>query len=71
MLEKAAAYSYKNAGLILDRGYFSESNIQFMDRNGYDFIIMDKGCKDIVNKLVLEYRGHLKMSGLIPYHTTM
>lgn len=57
MLEKAAAYGYKNAGFILDRGYFSEANIRFMDRNRYDFIIMVKGCKDIVNKLILENRG--------------
>ena len=57
MLEKAAAYGYRNAGFILDRGYFSEPNIRFMDKNGYDFIIMVKGCKDIVNKLVLERRG--------------
>ena len=57
MLEKAAAYGYKNAGFILDRGYFSEPNIRFMDKNGYDFLIMVKGCKDIVNKLVLENRG--------------
>lgn len=42
MLEKASAYGYKNAGFILDRGYFSEPNIHFMDRNGYDFVIMVK-----------------------------
>ena len=26
MLDKAAAYGYRNAGFILGRGYFSESN---------------------------------------------
>lgn len=57
MLEKAAGYGYKKAGFILDRGYFSEANIRFMEKNGYDFIIMVKGCKDIVNKLILEKRG--------------
>nr|MCR5108275.1 transposase [Lachnospiraceae bacterium] len=57
MLEKAKAYGYKNAGFILDRGYFSEPNIRFMDVNGYEFIIMVKGCKDLVSKQILEVRG--------------
>lgn len=57
LLEKAAAYGYKNAGFILDRGYFSEENIRFMDRNHYDFLIMVKGCKKLVDELVLETRG--------------
>lgn len=70
MLEKAAAYGYKNAGFILDRGYFSEANIRFMDRNGYDFIIMVKGCKDMVNKLILENRGTFEdeWTYSIPYY---
>ena len=34
MLDKAAAYGYKNAGFILDRGYFSRENIRYMDRLG-------------------------------------
>lgn len=57
MLDKATAYGYKNAGFILDRGYFSEPNIRFMDRKGYDFIIMVKGCKALVNKLILQEKG--------------
>ena len=57
MLSKAAAYGYRNAGFILDRGYFSEPNIRYMDRNGYEFVIMVKGCKDFVSKVVLEKRG--------------
>ena len=70
MLEKASAYGYKNAGFILDRGYFSEPNIRFMDRNGYDFVIMVKGCKDIVNRLVLENRGSFEdeWEYSIPYY---
>lgn len=57
MLGKAAEYGYKNAGFILDRGYFSEPNIHFMDRNGYDFIIMMKGCKSLVAELVKKVKG--------------
>ena len=70
MLEKAKAYGYKNAGYILDRGYFSEPNIRFMDRNGYDFIIMVKGCKELVNRVILEQRGTFEdeWSKTIPYY---
>ena len=70
MLEKAEAYGYKNAGFILDRGYFSEPNIRFMERNGYDFIIMVKGCKDLVNKVILEHKGSFEdeWKNTIPYY---
>ncbi len=70
MLEKAKSYGYRNAGFILDRGYFSEPNIRFMDRNGYEFIIMVKGCKDLVNQLVLKYRGSFEdeWENAIPYY---
>ena len=57
MLEKAGGYGYKNVGFILDRGYFSKENIHYMDRCGYDFIIMMKGMKDLVKELVLEVKG--------------
>jgi len=57
MLEKAVGYGYKRAGFILDRGYFSKENIQYMDKCGYDFVIMVKGMADLVNGLVLENKG--------------
>ena len=70
MLEKAKAYGYEKAGFILDRGYFSEPNIRFMDRNGYSFIIMVKGCKDLVSELVLKHRGTFEdeWENSIPYY---
>ena len=57
MLEKAKAYGYKWIGFILDRGYFSEANIHYMDQCGYAFIIMVKGAKSFVNQLILEKFG--------------
>lgn len=57
MLEKAKGYGYKNAGFILDRGYFSKANLRFMDKNGYDFVIMIKGMKSLIRDLILEKRG--------------
>jgi len=62
MLGKAEGYGYKNAGFILDRGYFSKENIRFMDRCGYDFVIMVKGTKALVNGLIEGRRGTFEES---------
>lgn len=57
MLDKAFGYGYKKIGFILDRGYFSCENIQYMDKCGYSFVIMVKGMASMVNELVLEHKG--------------
>ena len=57
MVDKVNEYGYKNIGFILDRGYFSEDNIQYMEDNGYAFIIMVKGRKKLVSSLVEENRN--------------
>lgn len=57
MLEKAGGYGYKNVGFILYRGYFSKENIHYMDKYGYEFVIMMKGMKELVKSLVLEVKG--------------
>lgn len=54
---KAGGYGYRNVGFILDRGYFSKENIHYMDKCGYEFIIMMKGMKELVKSLVLEVKG--------------
>jgi hypothetical protein len=62
MLGKAEGYGYKNVGFILDRGYFSKENIRFMDKCGYDFVIMVKGTKTLVNGLIEECKGSFEES---------
>ena len=57
MLDKAVGYGYKKIGFILDRGYFSCENIQYMDKCGYSFVIMVKGMASLVNELVLQHKG--------------
>ena len=52
MLEKAKSLGYTNCGFILDRGYFSKGNIHYMDRNGYEFIMMVKGRKSLVRQII-------------------
>ena len=57
MVDKVIEYGYKKIGFILDRGYFSKENIRYIDKNGYTFIIMCKGCKALVSSLVLQTCG--------------
>lgn len=57
MLEKAKGYGYHEVGFILDRGYFSRENIRYMDKNGFDFIIMMKGMKTLVHEIVTANKG--------------
>lgn len=57
MIDKAAAFGYKNIGFILDRGYFSEKNIHAMDDHHNSFIIMLKGMKALVKDTVLAVKG--------------
>lgn len=62
MIGRAAGYGYKKIGFILDRGYFSRENIRYMDKCGYDFVIMMKGMKDTVSELVLKNKGRFEES---------
>lgn len=62
MLEKAKGYGYRHIGFILDRGYFSKGNIHFMDREGYDFVIMVKGMKKLVREVVQSVHGTFEQS---------
>ena len=62
MLEKVEGYGYRNIGFILDRGYFSEANIHYMDHHGYGFVIMVKGMKVLVSDLVLKYKGSFEQN---------
>ena len=44
-------------GFILDRGYFSKKNIDFMDQNGDSFVIMVKGMASLIRQLITENKG--------------
>lgn len=57
LVDKVKEYGYTKIGFILDRGYFSKDNIRYIDENGYEFIIMVKGCKPLVSAMVEQNRG--------------
>ena len=64
MLDKARSYGYRKIGFILDRGYFSKSNIQYIDNYGYSFIIMSKGMNLFVKRLIKENAGSFEKKRL-------
>ncbi len=57
LLEKVQGYGYKNIGFVLDRGYFSRDNLNYMDQCKYGFVIMVKGKASFVNGLIMEHKG--------------
>lgn len=61
-VDKAVGYGYKNIGFVLDRGYFSRENINYLEDNEYSFIMMLKGKADLVQKWILENKGTFETS---------
>lgn len=57
MVDKAYSYGYRNIGFILDRGYFSRKNLTYIEQNGYSYLIMVKGRKDLVRETIVENQG--------------
>lgn len=57
MVDKSKSYGYQRVGFILDRGYFSQSNLNYLDENKYDFCIMMKGKKKLVHRFVKQVKG--------------
>ena len=55
-VNKAMSYGYQDVGFILDRGYFSRKNIEYMDEHGFSFVMMVKGCRKLVHSIVDEKR---------------
>lgn len=47
-IDLAVDYGYKYLRFILDRGYFSKENIEYIDSNGYHFVMMVKGFNTLV-----------------------
>jgi transposase len=62
MLEKVKGYGYRQVGFILDRGYFSKENIRYMDKCGYEFVIMMKGMKRYASEIVRKNKGSFEES---------
>ena len=62
MIDKAYGYGYRKLGFILDRGYFSQKNLKYIDQLGYSYLIMAKGMKDFIQDTILENQGKFESS---------
>jgi len=54
MIDKAKGYGYKKIGFILDRGYFSKRNIEYMDERDRYFHIYHSNWKKSGEKEIIE-----------------
>ena len=57
LIEKIHTFGYRNIGFILDRGYFSRANIEFIEEKGFHFLMMVKGCKSLVSSMIEQHCG--------------
>ena len=62
MVEKAMGLGYRKIGFVLDRGYFCQENVNYLEKCGYSFIMMLKGKQDLVQQWVLENKGSFETS---------
>ncbi len=56
-IDKAIGYGYKKLGIILDRGYFTKPCLQYIVENGFTYLAMIKGKKDLISSIVRENMG--------------
>ncbi len=52
VIEKCIDYNYKNMVFVLDRGYFSSKNLDFIDNSNYKFVIMAKSYNKKLQELL-------------------
>ena len=57
MVDQCVGYGYKNLSFILDRGYFSKTNLHYLKSKGYAYIIMMKGKQELVRELIRKVQG--------------
>ena len=57
LIDKFNNYGYKNLGFVLDRGYFSRTNLDYMRKYGYEYIIMVKGKYQYIRTIIDEVKG--------------
>ena len=56
-IDMAYDLGYENLRFIIDRGYFSLANINYLDEKGYDFVLMVKGFKTLVAPMIQDKIG--------------
>ena len=57
VIDQMREYNYRHIGIILDRGFVSRKNIEYMDQHGFNFLIMMKGPKQAAATVINQVRG--------------
>lgn len=67
MIQKAKEYGYKKIGVVLDRGYYSKKNVEYLRE--YGFLMMVKGNNPEIRKCIDKNMIKLKnLDGYIKEH---
>lgn len=53
LIARLRSYGYKKITVVMDRGFYSEENMNQLDEAGFDFVLMAKGSKGFVKDLVV------------------
>ncbi len=59
-VNKLTTYGYKNIGFILDRGYYSKTNIDYLRDKEYSFILMIKDNSTFLKAFKTEMKNSMK-----------
>lgn len=67
MIQKAKEYGYENIGVVLDRGYYSKKNVEYLRE--YGFLMMVKGNNPEIRKCIDKNMIRLKnLDGYLKEH---
>lgn len=71
MIRMADEFGYRNLGFILDRGYFSQENLNDLANRGYQLVIMLKSNNLCVQEIIESFGEQLKSkwNQYIPEHS--
>ena len=61
LVNKATEFGYQKITFILDRGFFFDGNIRYIDESKCNFILMVKGNKQLVGEIIDKLRGSFEM----------
>lgn len=56
MVDQLREYGYEDIGVVIDRGYYSKKNIDYLEKNGYSYLLMIKTNNVTIQKLIKENR---------------
>ena len=60
LVTKAKEFNYQNITLVMDRGFYSANNINFLLKNQYKYIIMAKSRNKVLTDLLESVREKIK-----------